>query len=109
VLSEFGFSMTQPKPIMCFISALINSGPGKGEISIQHCLLIHQYSSVGGTLPSGQFLKQVYAVLGPLLLHTLVGSCKSKTPYHLDLTLASYYIGKAYKPKACFPCNPLFV
>ena len=109
VLSEFGFSTTETKPIMSFISALINSGAGKGEISIQHRSLIHQYRSVGGTLPSGQFLKQVYAVLGPLLSRTLVGCCKTKTVYHLDLSLARDHIGNAYEPKARFPRNPLFI
>jgi len=106
VLNEFGFSTTKPKPIMHFISALVNSG--KGLINIEHRSLLHQYRSIGGTLPSSQFLKELYAVLGLLLSRTLIGCCKGKTVYHLDLSLARDRIGNAYDPNATFPRTPVF-
>ena len=98
-----------------FISALVNAGAAfggeqcGGQKIFTKRSLVHYYRAIGGTMPVRQLLKAMNKSLGHLLSCTLSTKSKTKTIYHLDMSLARAHIGEMYDPNARFARDFPFV
>ena len=119
-LAEFGPQATREADSLShFISALVNAGLREGgerseqkeqsPRSFTKSSLVHYYRAIGGTMPVRQLLKAMNETLGHLLSCTLSTKSKTKTIYHLDMSLARAHIGEMYDPNARFARDFPFV
>ena len=125
-LAEFGHQAPEGLPkraaeggeansLSHFISALVNAGAAfggeqcGGQKNFTKRSLVHYYRAIGGTMPVRQLLKAMNKSLGHLLSCTLSTKSKTKTIYHLDMSLARAHIGEMYDPNARFARDFPFV
>ena len=123
-LAEFGHQVAlasraaeggEANSLSHFISALVNAGAafggeqGGGQKNFTKRSLVHFYRAIGGTMPVRQLLKAMNETLGHLLSCTLSTKSKTKTIYHLDMSLARAHIGEMYDPNARFARDFPFV
>ena len=115
-LAEFGHqAVCEANSLSHFISALVNAGAAfggeqcGGQKNFTKRSLVHYYRAIGGTMPVRQLLKAMNETLGHLLSCTLSTKSKTKTIYHLDMSLARAHIGEMYDPNARFARDFPFV